>query len=194
MGPFRELETRSVGCMGSSMHGTCVIYETAHEWGGLLSFWFWPSFFFLSGVIPLLLVRWFFLFWFSRPEWESFPWHLQALGPFSILFAVQAVWCLFKPCGFSVMRVRSTSNYILIIWEINPSTRCLLPSMKSYVPILTTVQPIALAELRHSVWFSFLSHGLSTLLVLLALSSIRNVDEFFAGLPVLALACAWSFK
>lgn len=47
-----------------------------------------------------------------------------------------------------------------------------LPSMKSWVPILTTVHPIALAEFRQRVWFSFLSHGLSNLLVLIALSSI----------------------
>lgn len=44
--------------------------------------------------------------------------------------------------------------------------------MKSCVPMLTTVHPIALAELRHKVWFSFLSHGLRTVLVLMALSSI----------------------
>ena len=47
-----------------------------------------------------------------------------------------------------------------------------LPSIKSWVPILTTVHPMALAELRQSVWFSFLSHGLSTLFVLTARSSI----------------------
>lgn len=44
--------------------------------------------------------------------------------------------------------------------------------MKSCVPMLTTVHPIALAELRQSVWFSFLSHGLSNLFVLIARSSI----------------------
>jgi len=38
--------------------------------------------------------------------------------------------------------------------------------------MLTTVQPIALAELRQSVWFSFFSHRLSTLLVLMARSSM----------------------
>lgn len=38
--------------------------------------------------------------------------------------------------------------------------------------MLTTVQPIAFAELRQSVWFSFLSHGLRTALVLIARSSI----------------------
>jgi hypothetical protein len=38
--------------------------------------------------------------------------------------------------------------------------------------MLTTVHPIALAELRHSVWFSFLSHGLSNLFVLIVRSSI----------------------
>lgn len=47
-----------------------------------------------------------------------------------------------------------------------------LPSIISCVPILTTVHPIAFAELRQSVWFSFLSQGLSTLLVLIVLSSI----------------------
>lgn len=38
--------------------------------------------------------------------------------------------------------------------------------------MLTTVHPIALAEFRQSVWFSFLSHGLSNLFVLIALSSM----------------------
>jgi len=47
-----------------------------------------------------------------------------------------------------------------------------LPSMKSWVPMLTTVHPIALAELRQSVWFSFLSHGLSIFFVLIARSSM----------------------
>ena len=47
-----------------------------------------------------------------------------------------------------------------------------LPSTKSCVPMLTTVQPIALAELRQRVWFSFLSHKLITRLVLIARSSI----------------------
>lgn len=54
---------------------------------------------------------------------------------------------------------------------IHKGTRT-LPSMKSWVPILTTVHPIALAELRHNVWFSFLSHGLSILFIFIARSSI----------------------
>lgn len=47
-----------------------------------------------------------------------------------------------------------------------------LPSIKSCVPIFTTVHPMAFAELRQSVWFSFLSQGLSTAFVLIARSSI----------------------
>lgn len=47
-----------------------------------------------------------------------------------------------------------------------------LPSARSCVPILTTVQPMALAELRQRVWFSFFSHKLSSLLVLIARSSM----------------------
>lgn len=47
-----------------------------------------------------------------------------------------------------------------------------LPSTKSCVPILTTVHPIAFAELRQRVWFSFLSQGLRICLVLMARSSI----------------------
>lgn len=47
-----------------------------------------------------------------------------------------------------------------------------LPSTKSCVPILTTVHPIAFAELRPRVWFSFLSHGLRTRFVLIARSSM----------------------
>ena len=38
--------------------------------------------------------------------------------------------------------------------------------------MLTTVQPMAFAELRQRVWFSFLSHGLGSFFVLIALSSI----------------------
>lgn len=38
--------------------------------------------------------------------------------------------------------------------------------------MLTTVHPIALAELRHRVWFSFLSQGLSIRFMLTARSSI----------------------
>lgn len=38
--------------------------------------------------------------------------------------------------------------------------------------MLTTVHPIAFAELRQRVWFSFLSHGFNTRFVLIALSSI----------------------
>jgi len=38
--------------------------------------------------------------------------------------------------------------------------------------MLTTVQPMAFAELRQSVWFSFLSHGLRSFFVLIARSSI----------------------
>lgn len=59
--------------------------------------------------------------------------------------------------------------------ELKDTTRnCLLTlaSTRSCVPMLTTVHPIAFAELRQRVWFSFLSHGFSTLLVLIARSSI----------------------
>uniref|UniRef100_A0A0A9G0S6 Uncharacterized protein n=1 Tax=Arundo donax TaxID=35708 RepID=A0A0A9G0S6_ARUDO len=59
-----------------------------------------------------------------------------------------------------------------MIWDNRPRTRCGLASIKSCVPMLTTVQPMALAELRPRVWFSFLSHGLRSFLVLIALSSI----------------------
>lgn len=47
-----------------------------------------------------------------------------------------------------------------------------LPSTKSCVPMLTTVQPIALAELRHKVWFSFISQRVRFRFVLMARSSI----------------------
>ena len=47
-----------------------------------------------------------------------------------------------------------------------------LPSARSCVPMLTTVQPMALVELRQSVWFSFFSYRLSRLLVLMVRSSI----------------------
>lgn len=57
-----------------------------------------------------------------------------------------------------------------------------LPSMKSCVPMLTTVHPMALAELRHRVWFSFLSQGLSALLVLIARSSMVPGTATFISL------------
>lgn len=46
------------------------------------------------------------------------------------------------------------------------------PSIKSCDPILTTEHPIAFAELRQRVWFSFLSQGFNTFFVLIARSSI----------------------
>jgi hypothetical protein len=48
--------------------------------------------------------------------------------------------------------------------------------------MLTTVQPIALAELRQRVWFSFLSHGFKTLFLLIALSSIVPGTATFISL------------
>lgn len=57
-----------------------------------------------------------------------------------------------------------------------------LASTRSCVPMLTTVHPIAFAELRQRVWFSFLSHGFSTFLVLMARSSIVPGTATFMSL------------
>lgn len=58
------------------------------------------------------------------------------------------------------------------IIQIISMYRLTLPSIRSCVPMLTTVHPIAFAELRQRVWFSFLSQGFKTRFVLIALSSI----------------------
>lgn len=57
-----------------------------------------------------------------------------------------------------------------------------LASARSCVPMLTTVHPIAFAELRPSVWFSFLSHGFRTFFVLIARSSIVPGTATFISL------------
>lgn len=70
---------------------------------------------------------------------------------------------------------KASTHTVCVFMRVNINEKALthtLPSMKSWVPILTTVHPIALAELRQSVWFSFLSQGFSALLVLIARSSI----------------------
>lgn len=82
--------------------------------------------------------------------------------------------CLWKKKENITLKMKENSGcFRRILYEPKEWSDILtLPSMKSCVPMLTTVHPIALPELRHKVWFSFLSHGLRTVLVLIALSSI----------------------
>ncbi len=78
------------------------------------------------------------------------------------------------------------SDYLLmrITLLIQPSEKVThtLPSAKSWVPMLTTEQPMALAELRQSVWFSVLSHGFSLSFMFTALSSIVPGTATFINL------------
>mmetsp|Transcript_16861 Transcript_16861/g.29199 ORF Transcript_16861/g.29199 Transcript_16861/m.29199 type:complete len:429 (+) Transcript_16861:394-1680(+) len=57
-------------------------------------------------------------------------------------------------CSFSDT---GASSSVWMICHSRPSTRCTLPSMRSWAPMLTTLQPMALAESMARFWFSVFS-------------------------------------